>query len=55
MSPAMKFSLSAILALIAAALSLWSGSPIHADQVWLVVAIAALTIAVIWMFPKAGF
>jgi hypothetical protein len=55
MSWAMKVFFTAIIALLAAGLSLWSVSPVHADQVWLVVVIAAGMIAVIWTFPRAGF
>lgn len=55
MTLAMKSLFTAIIALLAAGLSLWSGSPLHADQVWLVVAIATVMVAVIWLFPKAGF
>lgn len=55
MTTAMKIGFTAIIALLAAALSLWGGSPVRPDQVWLVVAIAAGMIAVMWTFPKAGF
>jgi hypothetical protein len=55
MSWAMKVFFTAVIALLAAGLSLWKGSPVHADQIWLVIAIAAGTIAVIWTFRKAGF
>ena len=55
MSTAMKVGFTAIIVLLAAALSLWSGSPVHADQLWLVVAIAVGMIAVMWTFPRAGF
>jgi len=55
MTFAMKIFFTAVIALLAAGLSLWSGSPVRADQTWLVVAIAVGMIAVIWMFPKAGF
>lgn len=55
MSLAMKIGFTTIIALLAAALSLWTGSPVRPDQVWLVVVIAAGMIAVMWTFPKAGF
>jgi hypothetical protein len=55
MTTAMKISLTAVIALLAAILSLWSGSPVRADQIWLVVAIAAGMVVVMWTFPKAGF
>jgi hypothetical protein len=55
MSIAMKIFFTAILVALAAAVSLWSGSPVRADQTWLVVVIAVGVIAVIWTFPKAGF
>jgi hypothetical protein len=55
MTLAMKVFFTAVIALLVAGLSLWSGSPVHADQIWLVVAIAVGMIAVIWTFPKAGF
>jgi hypothetical protein len=55
MSLAMKVLFTALIAALAAALSLWSGSPLRADQVWIVVTIAAGMIAVMWTFPKAGF
>ena len=55
MSTAMKIFFTAILMVLAAAVSLWSGSPVRADQIWLVIVIAAGMIAVIWTFPKAGF
>jgi len=34
---------------------LWSGSPVRADQLWLLIAIAAGSIVMMWTFPKAGF
>lgn len=55
MTSAMKIGLTAVIALLAAILSLWSGSPVRPDQVWLVIAIAVGMIAVMWTFPKAGF
>ncbi len=55
MSTAMKIGFTVIIALLALGLSLWGGSPVRADQVWLVVAIAAGMITVMWTFPKAGF
>jgi hypothetical protein len=55
MTWAMKVFFTAVIVVLAAALSLWSGSPVHADQIWLVVVIAIGMIAVIWTFPKAGF
>ena len=55
MSWAMKVFFTAVIALLAAGLSLWSGSPVRADQIWLVIVIAAGMIAVIWTFRKAGF
>lgn len=55
MTPAMKSFFTAIIALFAAGLSLWNGSPVRADQIWLVVTIAVGMIVVIWTFPRAGF
>ena len=55
MSLAMKVFFTAVIVALAAIVSLWSGSPVRADQVWLVLAIAAGTVTVIWTFPKAGF
>lgn len=55
MSLAMKLFFTAVIVALAAVVSLWSGSPLRADLVWLVLAIAAGTIAVIWAFRKAGF
>jgi hypothetical protein len=55
MTIAMKIFFTAVLVALAAVVSLWSGSPVRADQIWLVVVIAAGMIAVIWTFPKAGF
>lgn len=55
MSLAMKIFFTAILLALAALSSLWSGSPVRPDQVWLVVLIAVGMTAVIWLFPKAGF
>jgi hypothetical protein len=55
MSIAMKVFFTAVLALLAGLLSLWGGSPVRADQIWLVLVIAAVMIAVIWTFPRAGF
>lgn len=55
MTTAMKVGFTAIIVLLAAALSLWSGSPVRPDQLWLVVVIAAGMIAVMWTFPRAGF
>lgn len=55
MSLAMKVFFTAIIAALAAVFSLWSGSPVRADQVWLLLAIAAGMVVVIWTFPKAGF
>ncbi len=55
MSFGMNVFLTAVIALLTVGLSLWSRSPIHADQVWLVMMIAAGTIASIWFFPRAGF
>jgi len=51
----MNVFFTAVIVLLAAGLSLWSGSPIRADQVWVVLTISAVAIAVIWTFPKAGF
>lgn len=55
MSLAMKVFFTAVIAALAAVLSLWTGSPVRADLIWVVLAIAAGTTAVIWMFRKAGF
>jgi hypothetical protein len=55
MSLAMKIFFTAVIVALAAIVSLWSGSPVHPDQIWIVLVIAAGTIAVIWMFRKAGF
>lgn len=55
MSIAMKIGFTAIILMLVSVLSLWSGSPVHTDQIWFVIAIAAGMIAVMWTFPKAGF
>ena len=55
MPTTMKVGFTAIIALLAAVFSLWSGSPVNTDQIWLVLAIAAGMIAVMWAFPRAGF
>ena len=54
MPVAMNVFFTAVIVLLAAGLSLWSGSPVRADQVWLVLTIAIGTIVVIWVYPKAG-
>jgi hypothetical protein len=55
MSLAMKAFFTAVIVALVGAFSLWSGSPVRADHVWIMLAIAAGMIAVIWTFPKAGF
>jgi len=49
-----KAILSAIVLVVAAVLSFWSGSPIRADFSTFVMVMAALMVAAMWVFPEAG-
>lgn len=49
-----KAILSAIVLIVAAALSYWSGSPIRYDFAIFVMVVAVLMIAAMWIFPEAG-
>jgi hypothetical protein len=49
-----KAILSAIVLIVAAALSYWSGSPIRHDFAIFVMVVAVLMIAAMWVFPEAG-
>ena len=46
--------LSAIVLIVAAILSYWSGSPIRPDFSTFVMVIAVLMVAAMWVFPEAG-
>jgi hypothetical protein len=49
-----KAILSAIVLIVAAVLSYWSGSPIRHDFSTFVMVVAALMVAAMWVFPEAG-
>jgi hypothetical protein len=49
-----KAVLSAIVLLVAAVLSFWSGSPIRPDFSTFVMVTAVLMVAAMWVFPEAG-
>jgi len=49
-----KAILSAIVLIVATALSYWSGSPIRYDFAIFVMVVAVLMIAAMWIFPEAG-
>lgn len=49
-----KAILSAIVLIVATALSYWSGSPIRYDFAIFVMVVAVLMIAAMWVFPEAG-
>jgi len=49
-----KTILSAIVLIVAAVLSFWSGSPIRPDFSTFVVVVAVLMVAAMWVFPEAG-
>jgi hypothetical protein len=49
-----KAVLSAIVLIVAAILAYWSGSPIRHDFSTLVMVVAALMVAAMWVFPEAG-
>jgi hypothetical protein len=49
-----KAVLSAIVLIVAAILSYWSGSPIRHDFSTFVMAFAVLMVAAMWVFPEAG-
>jgi hypothetical protein len=49
-----KAVLSAIVLIVAAILSSWSGSPIRHDFSTFVMIVAALMVAAMWVFPEAG-
>jgi hypothetical protein len=49
-----KAILSAIVLIVAAILSYWSGSPIRHDFSTFVMVVAVLMVAAMWVFPEAG-
>jgi len=49
-----KAVLSAIVLLVAAILSFWSGSPIRPDFSTFVMVVAVLMVAAMWVFPEAS-
>jgi hypothetical protein len=49
-----KAVLSAIVLIVAAILSFWSGSPIRHDFSTFVMIVAVLMVAAMWVFPEAG-
>jgi len=49
-----KAILSAIVLIVAATLSYWSGSPIRHDFSTFVMVVAVLMVAAMWVFPEAG-
>jgi membrane protein YdbS with pleckstrin-like domain len=49
-----KAVLSAIVLIVAAILSYWSGSPIRHDFSTFVMVVAVLMVAAMWVFPEAG-
>ena len=49
-----KAILSAIVLVVAAILAYWSGSPIRHDLSTLVMVVAVLMVAAMWVFPEAG-
>ena len=49
-----KAILSAIVLVVAAILSYWSGSPIRRDFSTFVMVVAVLMVAAMWVFPEAG-
>lgn len=49
-----KAILSAIVLIVAAILSYWSGSPIRHDFSTFVMVVAILMVAAMWVFPEAG-
>ena len=49
-----KAILSAIVLVVAAVLSWWSGSPIRHDFSTFVMVVAVLMVAAMWVFPEAA-
>ena len=49
-----KAALSGIVLIVAAILSYWSKSPIRPDFSALVMVMAVLMVAAMWVFPEAG-
>lgn len=49
-----KAILSAIVLIVAAILSYWSGSPVRHDFSTFVMVVAVLMVAAMWVFPEAG-
>jgi hypothetical protein len=49
-----KAILSAIVLIVAAILSYWSGSPIRHDFSTFIMVVAVLMVAAMWVFPEAG-
>jgi hypothetical protein len=54
MSVATKLGLTALVALVAAWLVLWSGSPLDPALRPLVVVLALSMVAVLWLFPRVS-
>jgi membrane protein YdbS with pleckstrin-like domain len=49
-----KAILSAVVLIVAAILSYWSGSPFRHDFSTFVMVVAVLMVAAMWVFPEAG-
>jgi hypothetical protein len=49
-----KAILSAVVLIVAAILSYWSGSPIRRDLSTFLMVVAVLMVAAMWVFPEAG-
>ncbi len=49
-----KAILSAIVVIVAAILSYWSGSPVRHDFSTFVMIVAVLMVAAMWVFPEVG-
>jgi membrane protein YdbS with pleckstrin-like domain len=49
-----KGILSAVVLIVAAILSYWSGSPVRHDFSTFVMVVAVLMVAAMWVFPEAG-
>jgi hypothetical protein len=49
-----KAILSAVVLIVVAILSYWSGSPIRRDLSTFLMVVAVLMVAAMWVFPEAG-
>ena len=49
-----KAILSAVVLIVAAILSYWSGSPIRSDYATFVIVTAVFMVVAMWIFPEAG-